>query len=167
MGLVSVLHLVPTHPDDGNTDANASRSPLPSPQHQTQSQPTAAQEKLQAVQEGAEPSYASVASGEASAPGRSGSNSRAGSSSSISTSATAAAARPTRYYIKKQEDLYQVNEFLKFVSMAPGAAICGALQFLATLFCLVGALLLGPVTKAVWPGVAGPGKVAFAGGSKK
>ncbi|KAK3897904.1 hypothetical protein C8A05DRAFT_19424 [Staphylotrichum tortipilum] len=117
--LVTVLHLAPSSSSPGGGG-----TPPPPPYD-------AAQEKLHAVQEGAEPSYAAVTAGEASA----------GSGSSA----------PTRYVITKQQDLYQVNEFLKFVAMTPGSAVAGFLQLLATLLCLAGALVLGRFVDAVWP----------------
>lgn len=40
--------------------------------------------------------------------------------------------------------------------MAPGASVYGAFQLLATVFCVVGVILLSPVMRAV--GVAGKGK---------
>jgi hypothetical protein len=90
---------------------------------------------------------------------RKGGHSRSASQGGAGTGAgagDAGAGRPTRYYIKKQEDLYQVNEFVKFVLMAPGASLCGLFQLGATLFCAAGVLLLSPVVRAV--GVAGRGK---------
>lgn len=132
-----MLHL---DPSTSNGTAEADSSSLPAEPYD------AAQEKLHAVQEGTEPSYASVAAGAAHAnPTHSRSNSASSSATASGTKST------TKYYIKKQEDLYQVNEFLKFVSMTPGATICTGLQFLATLFCLAIATLLRPFVKAAWP----------------
>ncbi|KAK0751129.1 hypothetical protein B0T18DRAFT_401814 [Schizothecium vesticola] len=54
-----------------------------------------------------------------------------------------------RYRIDKQEDLYQVNEFLKFVAMTPGAVVYGWWQLFSTALCILGVLLLGPVVRAV------------------
>lgn len=54
-----------------------------------------------------------------------------------------------RYRIDKQEDLYQVNEFLKFVAMTPGAVVYGWWQLLGTALCLLGVLLLGPVVRVL------------------
>jgi hypothetical protein len=124
--LVSVLHLGP---------ATSSGAGTPPPPYD------AAKEKLQAVKKGAEPSYAAVTSGEASAE----------SSGQGQQGKEGSQRRPARYQIKKQEDLYQVNEFLKFVSLRPGAACAGVLQLFATLFCLLGAVLLSPFTKTIWP----------------
>ncbi|KAF2477971.1 uncharacterized protein BDR25DRAFT_179543, partial [Lindgomyces ingoldianus] len=51
------------------------------------------------------------------------------------------------YYIHSQNDLYQVDQFVKFV--APGGwVIVWMWQFLATLFCLLGAAALWPVSVA-------------------
>ncbi|KAK4126150.1 hypothetical protein N657DRAFT_679138 [Parathielavia appendiculata] len=132
--LVSVLHLAPTIPSDAGT---------PPPPYD------AAKEKLHAVQEGAEPSYAAVASGGASAEQ---------AEQHHQEQQEEARRRATRYLIKKQEDLYQVNEFLKFVLLGPGAAMAGLLQLFSTLTCLVGAILLGPFMKAIWPARAGNAK---------
>ena len=59
--------------------------------------------------------------------------------------------RARRYRIQKQDDLYQVNEFLKFLVMWPGAAVYSGWQLFVTLLCLVGAALLGPVMRLVTP----------------
>lgn len=137
--LVSVLHLTPAPLNTGEG--------TPPPPYD------AAQEKRHAVQEGAEPSYAAVAS-----------------TSSTSTAAglaqqqqqqqgrrKSAQTGPKRYLIQKQQDLYQTTEFVKFVSLAPGSAVAGFLQLLATLFCLVASVVLSPVVKAVWPVKGGKG----------
>lgn len=52
-----------------------------------------------------------------------------------------------QYYIQSQNDLYQTNEFIKFI-MPWGIGTSGVLLwgFFATLCCVVGALLLAPVT---------------------
>ncbi len=111
--LVTVLHLTPSSSRGGD-------SPPPPPPCD------AAQDKLHAVQEGSEPSYAAVTAGEPSTP-------------------------PTRYLIAKQQDLYQVNEFLKFVTLTPGSIMAGFLQLLATLLCLTGSVVLGPCMDVVRP----------------
>ncbi|KAF2739418.1 hypothetical protein EJ04DRAFT_484221 [Polyplosphaeria fusca] len=50
-----------------------------------------------------------------------------------------------KYYITSQNDLYQVDQFVKFV--APGGWVLVWLwQFWATLFCLLGAVALWPVS---------------------
>ncbi|KAK4103618.1 hypothetical protein N658DRAFT_514439 [Parathielavia hyrcaniae] len=125
--LVTVLHLTPTIPSDAGS---------PPPPYD------AAREKLHAVQEGAEPSYAAVASGGASSEQ---------AEQHHQEQEDEARRRATRYLIRKQEDLYQVNEFLKFVSLRPGAAVAALLQLYSTLLCLVGAIVLGPLMKAIWP----------------
>lgn len=129
--LVTVLHLSPsTEPVNGH----------PPPPYD------AAQDKLQAVQEGAEPSYAAVAAGEASASEGQQQQQQQGDKSP-----SARGSGPKRYLIQKQEDLYQVNEFLKFVTLSPGSAVAGFLQLFATIFCVIGAAMLGPVMKAILP----------------
>jgi hypothetical protein len=50
-----------------------------------------------------------------------------------------------KYYIAGQKDLYQVNEFVKFV-WPGGAVVVWLWQCFATLVCVVGALVLAPVT---------------------
>ncbi|KAG7284844.1 hypothetical protein NEMBOFW57_009459 [Staphylotrichum longicolle] len=81
----------------------------------------AAEEKLHAVQEGAEPSYAAVTAGEASATTsrqpQQGKQSRCGAAGARTR---AVGASSSRYVIAKQQDLYPVNEFLKFVNVTPG-----------------------------------------------
>ncbi|KAH6856571.1 hypothetical protein B0I37DRAFT_367815 [Chaetomium sp. MPI-CAGE-AT-0009] len=147
--LVTVLHLTP---------APAIGDGTPPPPYD------AAQEKRQAVLQGAEPSYAAVTTGEAPAtpapqppqqqkkgedqspPGSSAARERSASGSSST------GPRPTRYVIEKQQDLYQVNEFVKFVTLTPAIPIIvGFLQLLATVACLAGATALGPVMKAIRP----------------
>ena len=130
--LISILHLTPT-------SANGSVTP-------TDTRPyNAASEKRRSIQEGIEPSYAEVASGAS----RSRPGSRAGSTSSTASHSHHG---PTRYQISKQEDVYQVNEFVKFVMMAPGAWTCGMVQLMVTLCCVLGAMLLRPMMRAAWPG---------------
>lgn len=134
--LVTVLHLTP-----GAARSDEGRAPPPPYD--------AAQEKLHAVQEGAEPSYAAVTAGAASSSSSASQQQHEGQEQS---------AGPKRYYIQKQEDLYQVNEFVKFVSLQPGSAVASFLQLLATLLCLVGAIILGPFMRAMWPAAAGKAK---------
>ncbi|PVH97282.1 hypothetical protein DM02DRAFT_473173, partial [Periconia macrospinosa] len=50
-----------------------------------------------------------------------------------------------KYYIDSQNDLYQVDEFIKFV-LPPGWMLVWAWQFWSTLFCLLGAVALTPIT---------------------
>ncbi len=52
---------------------------------------------------------------------------------------------PRRYMIAKQEDLYQVNEFLKFIVPLVGAPGWFAWQVLSTIMCLFGVLVCWPV----------------------
>ncbi|KAF2028759.1 hypothetical protein EK21DRAFT_113615 [Setomelanomma holmii] len=50
-----------------------------------------------------------------------------------------------KYYIRSQEDLYQVDQFVKF--LVPGSwVLVLAWQFLATCFCVLGAVLGWPVS---------------------
>lgn len=62
-----------------------------------------------------------------------------------------------RYFIKKQEDLYQVGEFVKFVSVfgVVGGLVAVA-QFVATGLCVLGAWAGWPISW-VEENVLGPG----------
>ena len=51
-----------------------------------------------------------------------------------------------RYLIQSQNDLYQTNEFVKFVFFFGGCNAIMAWQFFATLVCVLGALVMSPVT---------------------
>ena len=54
---------------------------------------------------------------------------------------------PTTYLIQSQNDLYQVNEFVKFASQfGILSVLVYAWQLLATLVCVIGAGLLWPVS---------------------
>lgn len=50
-----------------------------------------------------------------------------------------------RYYIAEQNDLYQVDQFVRFF-WPGGVLVVWAWQIVATLFSVLGALLLAPVT---------------------
>ncbi|KAF2240756.1 hypothetical protein BU26DRAFT_405687, partial [Trematosphaeria pertusa] len=50
-----------------------------------------------------------------------------------------------KYYIDSQNDLYQVDEFIKFVA-PPGWILVWLWQFWSTFFCLLGAVALWPVS---------------------
>jgi hypothetical protein len=50
-----------------------------------------------------------------------------------------------KYYIKSQDDLYQTDEFMRFV-LPPGYALVQLLQFFSTAFCLLGAMLFWPIS---------------------
>lgn len=50
-----------------------------------------------------------------------------------------------KYYIQSQNDLYQVNEILRFIFLG-GSSILWLLQIIATVFCVLGALILWPQT---------------------
>jgi hypothetical protein len=52
-----------------------------------------------------------------------------------------------KYYIESQQDLYQLNEFIKFI--LPGGDIFFRLwQWFATILCILGSLVLAPMTWA-------------------
>lgn len=64
--------------------------------------------------------------------------------------------QPTRYFIRGQEDHYQVNEFLKFVFPWGGSALWYGWQVLATVLCAIGAVIFWPVTYIYDAFVRGP-----------
>lgn len=70
-------------------------------------------------------------------------------SSSSSTAAPSTSIPTRRYRIKKQEDLYQVNEFLKFILMGPGSMLYGWFQLFSSAVCVAGVLILGPLLAMV------------------
>ncbi|CEO59666.1 hypothetical protein PMG11_04334 [Penicillium brasilianum] len=51
----------------------------------------------------------------------------------------------TRYYITKQEDLYQTSEFVKFLLPHVGYWLVLAWHLIATFFCILGVTLLWPM----------------------
>jgi len=51
-----------------------------------------------------------------------------------------------KYYIKSQEDLYQVNDLIKFFVPFVGAGFLWTCQLLATFGCTLGALIFAPFT---------------------
>lgn len=63
-----------------------------------------------------------------------------------------------KYYIAKQNDLYQVDQFMKF--LVPGSWVLVLLwQFWATFFCIIGVILGVPITwvEENWLGYLGEG----------
>lgn len=66
-----------------------------------------------------------------------------------------------KYYISSQDDLYQVNQFVRFIWLG-GWLVLWLCQITATFFCLIGAILLWPQTwveehwlRDGWTGIAG------------
>ena len=54
---------------------------------------------------------------------------------------------PPVYLIKSQNDLYQVNEFVKFFSVLHIVHLFAFIwQFIATAFCVLGALIFTPIS---------------------
>ncbi|KAK3708550.1 hypothetical protein LTR37_011445 [Vermiconidia calcicola] len=54
--------------------------------------------------------------------------------------------RPARYYIASQNDLYQVDQFVRFFTpLGTGVFLVGLWHWVATLVCVWGAWLLGPL----------------------
>ncbi|KAK4193728.1 hypothetical protein QBC35DRAFT_480063 [Podospora australis] len=119
----------------------------------------AAEETRHLIQEGEAPSFSEVAAGEASAESlspitQSPDMEKIKERSSGNGNGSSSSGGSTKYLITKQEDLYQVNEFLKFLAMAPGAGIYIAWQLFATFLCLLGVGVLGPVMRVVGGKVA-------------
>lgn len=53
----------------------------------------------------------------------------------------------SKYYITGQNDLYQTDEWVKFIPLAPGVSLLvRALQLMATMFCVVATYVFWPVT---------------------
>lgn len=50
-----------------------------------------------------------------------------------------------KYYINAQNDLYQTNEFVRFVWFG-GFLVVWVWQFIATLFCVLGTVVFSPIT---------------------
>lgn len=63
------------------------------------------------------------------------------------------------YYIKKQEDLYQTSEFIKFLLPHVGHWLVSAWHVFATFFCIIGVAALWPM---LWLEENGylPGRIA-------
>ena len=65
----------------------------------------------------------------------------------------ASSSAPNKYYIQSQNDLYQVTEWLKFISIVGIATRLVMLwQWLATLACIVGAVVGTPIRNAMASG---------------
>ncbi|KAJ5651652.1 hypothetical protein N7507_009078 [Penicillium longicatenatum] len=69
------------------------------------------------------------------------------------------------YYIKRQEDLYQTSEFIKFLLPHVGHWLISAWHLFATFFCIIGAYALWPM---LWleennylPGRIAQGNIAY------
>ena len=134
-----------TSGSSGTSASQTQEQPKKGQEQQNKDQGQQKKEQEQQKKEEDKPTSSSSAAGKAPASG-SGSGSGSGSSSGSK------AATVTRYVIEKQQDLYQVNEFVKFVTLTPLLPIInGFLQILATLACWAGAVTLGPVMNAVWP----------------
>ncbi|KAK0627201.1 hypothetical protein B0T14DRAFT_403514, partial [Immersiella caudata] len=65
--------------------------------------------------------------------------------SSTASSPSGTSSESRKYRIAQQEDLYQVNEFIKFVLMTPGAMVWGWFQLVSAVWCVIGVLVLGLV----------------------
>ncbi|KAK0643600.1 hypothetical protein B0T16DRAFT_186115 [Cercophora newfieldiana] len=140
--LVTVLHLAPDSTTPAKNNGTLESPSLPDLPPLGES-PT-------------EPSFADVASPETNTAVISSKASKAHVASSPSPFTTGT----RRYRIKKQEDLYQVNEFLKFILMGPGAVVYGWFQLVSAIACVVGVLVLGPVLGMLGFGRRVPAAVA-------
>jgi hypothetical protein len=122
VNLVTRLSLVKTTDDGGQSQADYSQRQLTS-----SDKPNHGHGLIKEIQNGELPSFAEVASSSA-RPLLSGDSSSEG-----------------QYLIAKQEDLYQVNEFLKFiVPFGVGDALFSAWQLFAAVMCLAGTVALFP-----------------------
>lgn len=63
-----------------------------------------------------------------------------------------------RYLITKQEDFYQVNDFLKFLFSSPGAWVWYVIQVWNSILCVVGVVFLEPLVRALGIKREGGGK---------
>ncbi|KAK3688501.1 hypothetical protein B0T22DRAFT_440039 [Podospora appendiculata] len=125
--LVSVLHLE----QQRQQSTNGTHTPLPNGHHDDDDD------------NNDEPSYAEVVAG--AVPEKSETTTTTTSRPNGGGHAHA----PRCYMIKKQEDLYQVNEFLKFVFSAPAGTVYAFWQLFSTVFCVLGALLLSPLMRLI------------------
>lgn len=81
-----------------------------------------------------------------------------GAATSTEDNTAIAPGRGHRYFIQRQEDLYQVNEFLRFVVPGIGPATWKAWQIASTLLCALGVMVLLPFI-AIFARIAGGRKV--------
>ncbi|KAK0735714.1 hypothetical protein B0T21DRAFT_334049 [Apiosordaria backusii] len=144
----------PQHSQSDGTATNLLVEPLP--HHKTSSEAStdgetlydAASETRHLIQEGEKPSFSEVAAGEASTTTSSpitGQHGGQGGQGNV------------KYYITHQEDLYQVTEFLKFITLTPGSLVYTAWQLCSTIFCVLGAVILAPMIDILFE-VVGFGK---------
>jgi hypothetical protein len=134
--LVTVLHLVPDHSQQVTSKSNN--------HHQLEARPIGTAPT--------EPSFADVASpltNTATAVEKATKAHTTTTNHIQAESSGASTPSPRRYLIQKQEDLYQVNEFLKFVLLSPGAALYGWFQLCGAMACLMGVLFVGPMMGAL------------------
>ncbi|KAI0404511.1 hypothetical protein F4802DRAFT_567316 [Xylaria palmicola] len=78
----------------------------------------------------------------------------------MNRSSNTAAAPKKRYFIRGQQDHYQINDMISFVAPLGGAALIYLWQLLATALCAVGAFLLSPVTTTYERRSASPSRPA-------
>ncbi len=167
--LTTMLHLAPASDSENKAVTNTAATTQPPPPYNATPETTtekhdAAQDKLQAVQEGSEPSYAAVASGEAAPPTppaeqEHNENESEKNTTSQETQTQSSASgndnnnntAPTRWVITKQEDLYQTSEFVKFFWLAPGSWLAGAAQMAAALVCVFGVAAFGLLMQVLLP----------------
>ncbi|KAK4178231.1 hypothetical protein QBC36DRAFT_386116 [Triangularia setosa] len=124
----------------------------------------AASETRHLIQEGEKPSFSEVVAGESSpittpshgTEAHGGSNkqkSRQNGNSASGSHNRGQSGNHVKYYITHQEDLYQVTEFLKFISLAPGSMMYSTWQLFSTILCVLGAVFLGPLMEFVFEAV--------------
>ncbi|KAK4450090.1 hypothetical protein QBC34DRAFT_403767 [Podospora aff. communis PSN243] len=143
--LVTLLHLVPDQQPQSNSSSGAAATKngiVPCPELDLQPLGDAP----------SEPSFADVADPDtntaAAAEKAVKIHTRPAPSTASSSASTPAAGAAKKYYrIARQEDLYQVNEFIKFVLMGPGAVVVGWFQLMGAAWCVLGLLVMGMVMK--------------------
>ncbi|EAA33067.1 hypothetical protein GE21DRAFT_5770 [Neurospora crassa] len=178
--LVTVLHLVPE--DEFNNNHNKSRNP----RRRLLSENNNALAKQQVTDNDSDhssslegPSYASVAAGDATpekteegipmAHPPNPSNPVAVENAPVASARASEEAETLvdgfnggnnskRYLITKQEDFYQVNDWLKFVFSSPGAWVWYAIQVWNSILCVVGVVLFEPLIRAIGIRREGGGK---------
>ncbi|KAL1839051.1 hypothetical protein VTJ49DRAFT_1915 [Mycothermus thermophilus] len=154
--LTSVLHLTEAPPPPPPTtatgasspDVNAIINPTPPPPYD------AAQDKLHAVQEGAEPSYAAVTAGDApaspttSSRRRSSSGAGAGAGAGAGTRAAGGGEeedkKKKKWVIKAQSDFYNTPDQARLVAgVSPASVVTSLMQLTATVWCAAAAGVVG------------------------
>ncbi|KAL1842058.1 hypothetical protein VTJ49DRAFT_6128 [Mycothermus thermophilus] len=135
-------------PGASSPDVNAIINPTPPPPYD------AAQDKLHAVQEGAEPSYAAVTAGDApaspttSSRRRSSSGAGAGAGAGAGTRAAGGGEeedkKKKKWVIKAQSDFYNTPDQARLVAgVSPASVVTSLMQLTATVWCAAAAGVVG------------------------